>query len=180
MDLKSFREDKLKLTQAQFAELLEVEQSQISRWEKNPESISLAVIQKILPKTGVTYEELTGYEKPIPAPLVPDNSWRDAEFTKNTLSEYIDAELEKYNISEEQRNAYVDDLRKGILTSIVKPKITIVGRSDTGKSTMINALLGVEKMPTSWTPTTTIAVYIKHISDKPILLKKMYGCFQAV
>lgn len=59
MDLKSFREDKLKITQSAFAKLIGVEQSSISEWEKNPDSISLSVIQKILEKTGVSYEELT-------------------------------------------------------------------------------------------------------------------------
>ena len=59
MDLKSFREDKLKITQSAFAELIGVEQSSISRWEKNPNSITLPVVQKILEKTGVSYEELT-------------------------------------------------------------------------------------------------------------------------
>ncbi|QXE20956.1 dynamin family protein [Clostridium sp. 001] len=36
---------------------------------------------------------------------------------------------------------------------------------------MINALIGMEKMPTSWTPTTSIAVYIKHIKDMPEFIK---------
>ena len=59
----------------------------------------------------------------------------------------------------------------GIKSALVKPRISIVGRSDTGKSTLINALLGVEKMPVAWTPTTSIAVYIKHINDRPNFIK---------
>ena len=172
MDLKSFREDKLKLSQSQFAELIQVEQSQISRWEGNPDTIRFDVIQKILEKTGATYEELTGWQKPIPKPLNVEDSWKKADFTKRNLSEYIINALERVDISEEQRKAYVDDLCKGISTSIIKPKVIIVGRSDTGKSTLINALLGADKMPTSWTPTTSIAVYIKHISDKPPFIEK--------
>ncbi|PAM94437.1 Dynamin family protein, partial [Flavobacterium sp. IR1] len=39
--------------------------------------------------------------------------------------------------------------------------------SDAGKSRLINSLLGIDKMPTSWTPTTSISVHIKHINDRP-------------
>ena len=102
MDLKSFREDKLKITQSAFAELIGVEQSSISRWEKDPDSISLPVIQKILEKTGVSYEELTGWEKPIPKPLDVNNTWEKANFTKCTLSDYISAALGDKNLPDER------------------------------------------------------------------------------
>lgn len=172
MDLKSFREDKLKITQSEFAELIGVEQSSISRWEKDPNSILLPVIQKILEKTGVSYEELTGWEKPIPKPLDVNNTWEKANFTKCTLSDYISAALGDKNLLDEYKKAYVEDLNNGITANLVKPKVAIVGRSDTGKSTLINALLGTDKMPTSWTPTTSIAVYIKHVADKPAFIEE--------
>jgi transcriptional regulator with XRE-family HTH domain len=81
MDLKSFREDKLKITKSKFAELIGVEQSSISRWEKDPGSIPFQVIQKILEKTGVSYEVLTGWKKPISQPLDVNNTWEKANFT---------------------------------------------------------------------------------------------------
>lgn len=90
MDLKSFREDKLKIPQSAFAELIGVEQSSISRWEKDPDSIPFQVIQKILEKTGVSYEELTGWKKPIPKRLDVNNTWEKANFTKCTLSDYLE------------------------------------------------------------------------------------------
>ena len=173
MDLKSFREDKLKIkTQAEFATLIGVDQSQISRWEKDSDSIPYQVIQRILEKTGASYEELTGWKKPVPKPLHVKDTWKKADFTKCTLSEYIENALKGLNLPEGQRKAYIDDLRAGINTSLVKPKVAIVGRSDTGKSTLINALLGSDRMPTAWTPTTSIAVYIKHISDRPAFIEE--------
>lgn len=173
MDLKSFREDKLKIkTQSEFAELLGVDQSNISRWEKDPDSITYPIIQKIIDKTGATYEELTGWKKPIPEPLDVKDTWEKADFTKHTLSDYISNVLDKADIPDDLRKNYIDDLNKGISENLIKPKVAIVGRSDTGKSTLINALLGTNKMPTSWTPTTSIAVYIKHISDKPSFIEE--------
>ena len=173
MDLKSFREDKLKIkTQSEFAELLGVDQSNISRWEKDPDSITYPIIQKIIDKTGATYEELTGWKKPIPEPLDVKDTWEKADFTKHTLSDYISNVLDKADIPDDLRKNYIDDLNKGISENLIKPKVAIVGRSDTGKSTLINALLGTNKMPTSWTPPTSIAVYIKHISDKPSFIEE--------
>lgn len=173
MDLKSFREDKLKIkTQSAFAELIGVEQSNISRWEKDPDSIPFQVIQKILKKTGASYEELTGWKKSIPKPLNVNNTWEKANFTKCTLSDYISTALEDMNLPDEYKKAYIEDLSNGITANLVKPKVAIVGRSDTGKSTLINALLGTDQMPTSWTPTTSIAVYIKHVADKPAFIEE--------
>lgn len=168
MDLKSFREDKLKIkTQAQFAELIGVDQSSVSRWEKDPGSITLDTILKIMNKTGASFEEITGWEKPIPEPLKVEDTWAQVDFTKKTMASYISDLLKKMNLPEDLRKTYVSDLEAGIIANLIKPKIAIVGRSDTGKSTLINALLGVEKMPVAWTPMTSIAVYLKHVDDKP-------------
>lgn len=67
MDLKAFRENKLKIkTQSEFATLIGVDQSSVSRWEKDPTSITYAFIQKIMDKTGCSFEELTDYKRPFP------------------------------------------------------------------------------------------------------------------
>ncbi len=173
MDLKSFREDKLKIkTQSEFSELLGVEQSQISRWEKDASNMPWQAIQKIAEKTGATLDEITGWTKPISKPLDVTNSWKKVDFTKNSISDYIASALDSLAIATEEKEKYIVDLQTGVLNNVSKPQVTIVGRSDTGKSTLINALLGAEKMPTSWTPTTSIAVYIKHISDKPNFIEE--------
>ena len=102
MNLKSFREDKLKIkTQAEFAELLGVEESIISSYEEDPENIPWTFLQKITEKTGVTLEELTGWKKPVPKPLDVEDTWKQADFTKMTLSDYIAMALEKMDLPED-------------------------------------------------------------------------------
>ena len=74
------------------------------------------------------------------------------------------------DIPDDMQKNYIDDLEIGIMSKFVKPTVAIVGRSDTGKSTLINSLIGAEKMPAKWTPTTSTAVYVKHIKDRPAFI----------
>ncbi|NBK79287.1 Dynamin family protein [bacterium D16-76] len=168
MGLKEFREYKLKQTRAQFADFMGETEETVKRWEEG--NCNLDALQKIAQKTGADLNTIAGYEKPTPQAVTPANTWEKAEFTKKSLVQYISDETEKFHLEETQRKNYIDGLEQCLAAYLVKPKITIVGRSDTGKSTLINALLGAEKMPTSWTPTTAIAVYIKHMDEKPAFM----------
>ncbi len=171
MEFKALRENKLKISQEEFAEMLGVDVKQICEWdEKN--NVSSDIIQKISEKTNLDFNMIFGYKKPKIKPLDVKNEWEKADFMKKSLADYVKEALEKMEIPEELSKRYVDDLRIGIDANLIKPSISIVGRSDTGKSTLINSLIGMEKMPTSWTPTTSIAVYIKHVNERPSFIKE--------
>lgn len=47
-----------------------------------------------------------------------------------------------------------------------KPRIAFIGKSDAGKSALINSLFGRQALPTNWTPTTSAPIYIKHNEEK--------------
>lgn len=172
MNFKSLREDKLKLSQDQFAELYDVSVEKVQAWDKNCEDISFKILEKIAQNTGMTLNEVTGYEKPVLKAFDAEYTWEKADFTKKSLIGYIRQSLERMGVTEEQKKNYIDDFEMGIEANFIKPSISIVGRSDTGKSTLINSLIGMEKMPTSWTPTTAIAIYIKHIKERPDFIKE--------
>ena len=89
---------------------------------------------------------------------------------RQRVSGYLNSALEQMDIPDDMRKNYIDDLEIGIMSKFVKPTVAIVGRSDTGKSTLINSLIGAEKMPAKWTPTTSTAVYVKHIKDRPAFI----------
>ena len=101
--------------------------------------------------------------------IKPQDTYKPSEITKNSLVEYIKqggAEFE-----EETLQVEIQKIQKCV-NAIRKPRISFAGQSDAGKSTLINALLGSEKMPAKWTPTTSIIVYIKHTDDKPSFIKE--------
>lgn len=180
MDLKDFRENKLKMTQAELAQLIDMRQDAVSRMEQKPETISLEVLQKLAMRTGMTLDQLVNYEKPIPKPLSINNTWKNAGIVKTELLQYIKKYLEaNKDINSTEYKTYIDTIESIIKISIKKPKVVFMGRSDAGKSSIINALIGKHKLPTSWSPTSSITVYIKHINDRPSFIEDELWIFKS-
>ena len=173
--LKDFREDYLKLTQAELAELIGVRQDRISRLEQNLDTISLEELVVLSKKTGKSLDEITNYKRDIPNKLEVKDSWNKVRYIKSTIINYIKDYSPKNNLNYESK---IGELRKNIEAIARKPRIVFSGKSDSGKSTMINALLGKEKMPTNWTPTTSITVYVKDILDRPAYMEEELWIFK--
>lgn len=179
-DLKSFIGDKLNMSEMEFANLIGVSHDDILRMEDNPSEITIDVLVKIANKTGQTLDELLSYKKPAAKALHVANNWKQAEMTKRTIIDYI----ANYSVGFKEASGtnytkYITELQTAIEKVIRKPKIALVGRSDVGKSSLINSLLGAKKMPASWTPTTSIVVYIKHIDDRPKFINEDVVIFKS-
>lgn len=179
-DLQDFRQNVLKMTQGDFAKLLDVRQDYVSRMEKNPEAIDLSLLLKIASATGTTLDELVGYKKELPQALMVNNTWEPSSYIKSTMLDYIKVRMKDLKIDDNSHTKIVEELRNIINSTLRKPTVAIVGMSDAGKSTLINALIGQEKMPASWTPTTSISVHIKHIEDRPSFIQDEAWVFKGV
>lgn len=169
MDFKSLRSDKLKLTQEEFANLYGISIQEVQELDKTGKP-DMDLIVKIATKSGLDFNTILSYEKPRVKPISAKDTWEKTNFTKKSLSGYLNSALEQMDIPDDMQKNYIDDLEIGIMSKFVKPTVAIVGRSDTGKSTLINSLIGAEKMPAKWTPTTSTAVYVKHIKDRPAFI----------
>lgn len=162
-DLKNFRSKHLNgMSQEEFAKQVGISQDKVSRMESDPSQVSLEVLIKIATHFGMSLDELISLPKPIMHALSVDYTWSSAEFIRRTLLDYI----RKNEVSESYEKD-IHELTALVEKTIRKPKVAFIGRSDVGKSTMINTLLGTTKMPAHWTPATAIAVYIKHTNDRP-------------
>ncbi len=170
MNFKDLHENKLKMNAEEFAKHLGVDVSLIRELDRTGDP-SLNIIQRIAEKTGMSLDEITGYQKPHIDALRAQFTWEKADYTHKTLNAYIEKLLETIALTEAEKKNYIDDLQTILDNSLIKPSISIVGRSDTGKSTLINTLLGDGFMPSAWTPTTSIAVYIKHVNDRPAYIR---------
>jgi transcriptional regulator with XRE-family HTH domain len=178
MNFKELHECKLKMSAEEFAKHLGIDVSIVRELDRTGDP-SLKIIQRIAEKTGMSLDEITGYQKPHLDALKAQFTWEKAEYTRKNLTAYIEKLLSVAALSEADKKNYIDDLQTILDNSLIKPTVSIVGRSDTGKSTLINTLLGDEFMPSSWTPTTSIAVYIKHVNDKPSFIRDEVWVFAA-
>ncbi|MBO5931687.1 MAG: helix-turn-helix domain-containing protein, partial [Clostridia bacterium] len=163
-DLKKFRTEKLKITQAQMAQAIGIRQDALSRYEDSPEDIPARVLLSICDKYGVTLDQMFDYQKETPCGIEIINNWSKMKYLRESVSEYLLSVIE--NTSSENVNI-LNEFLMSTNRLTTKPKVVLLGRSDSGQSTMINALLGENKLPTSWTPVTSIIVYIKHVEDRP-------------
>ena len=177
-DLHDFRQNVLKMTQIEFADLIGVRQDSVSRMEKNPETIDLTMLMKIANATGQSLDELVGYKKTVPQALDVEDTWETNGFMKKTFLEYLTSRIKELNLTKKEYSLIYKELEEMIQNTLRKPTVAVVGMSDAGKSRLINALLGMDKMPTSWTPTTSISVHIKHIKDRPSFIKDETWVFE--
>lgn len=174
-DLKTFRTKHLNgMSQEDFAKQVGISQDRVSRMESDPKQVSLDILIKIATHFGMTLDDLISLPKPTLQALSVDYTWSSAEFIRQTLMEYIEKCEVATNYEKELR-----ELSALVEKTLRKPKVAFIGRSDVGKSTMTNTLLGTTRMPAHWTPTTAIAVYIKHINDRPAYMDEDVWVFQS-
>lgn len=154
--LKQIRVNVLGFSVEEMARKLNMSVSEYERME-NERPIPSLILVKVAQAVGMPIEDLLNVQKEEIKFDIKDE-WISIYDIERNLSKFLIANRE-----------YIDsEPLLGLLKNMVrKPKVAFVGRSDVGKSALINTLLGNDALPVSWTPTTSIIVYVKHIQDKP-------------
>lgn len=177
--LKEFREH-LGYNQKEFAELINKSQNTISRWEDNPETLSINQISEIAKSFGVNELDLISFspENKTRIPWKINDNYINDLVRLDTLTLDIENSffhsqniLLDLELTEQQiALRFLDDKRQFLATLkefSSRPKVTFIGESDSGKSTLINTLLGKQLLPTNYTPETSTGIKIAHINSKP-------------
>lgn len=178
MDIKSYVECELKKTYEELSNVFDIPLEKVIEWVENPEELSTKYWKNIHENGYHTIGFIEAYEKPNSSALNFDYSYLNKN-TKNKISEtfnefdatYIDNRITNYK-------SLISIMKDKMIELTKKPKVAFLGRSDAGKSSIINSLLGVDKMPVSWTPATSIIVYIKHIEDRPAYMENSTYIFK--
>lgn len=154
IDLARLRKD-ASLTQEQVAEALNLSQSQVSRYESDPEEVSQKIVN--------AWARLCGDVQKT-AGIKLDSNKRPA------LESALEELYGWFKYAPDVSGSDLPNLPQ-LLESIKvigrKPRIVFAGAFDAGKSTLINFLIGGKNLPTAFQPTTSLLCQIKHISDKP-------------
>ena len=176
-DLKYFREKVLNMTQAEFADVMGKSQNTVSRWEKEPQNLTLEVLAEISANTGFSLGDILNFKSKIHDPWKGEVSEMEKlralkSDTNAKLTQLKDYMAVNSNSSQIHKN-YADKLKKiyeNTLPSIRKPRVGFLGNSDVGKSTLINAMIGQDVLPAGWTPITSLLIYVVHTEDRPDFL----------
>ncbi len=174
------------LTVERIASILNVSRQTVNNYVKNPDSIPLNSLKKLSSATGISLDLLCGSDdKPAGPKITPTYG----KYSKK-LNRFIKEARKGVNVLEKLQNtldkgdemdacsalikAQKDKLNDIIDTSIQmgrKPTICAFGSSDTGKSTLMNYLIGETIVPAKYSPMTTVPMYVMHESEKPKLLR---------
>lgn len=171
MNLKALREA-AKLSQSTLAEMLGVSQSTISRYEESPDNIPWGDMLRLLRALGVNPAEQAEAASPPPATgLDPGFPYQHLQRDLRLLRDFVGAapsavsDLPEGAPSVEQLLALADAVGR-------KPNLALTGPFDGAKSTIANALLGSDSLPTAYQPATRVVTYIRHIDDRPSWMRE--------
>ena len=155
-----------------FSDEVEIPRDRLLAYKDGQLKISQEEVQRIFEYTELQYTEFwieeTAPKRKVLLAIDPQDTFKPARKTQTGLVEYLEKGLE-----ETEEPVVLKEIEEvaNCVKMLRKPRIAFAGQSDTGKSTLINALLGAEKMPAKWTPTTAIVVHIKHIDERPPFMK---------
>lgn len=143
------------LTQAQLAEALSLSQPQVSRYEADPSEASMRLVK--------AWTELCGDVRKTRGVALGENK-------RTQLAAALQDVFGWFKFAPLVDDADVPDLRqmhRSLVRMARKPRLAVAGRFDTGKSTLLNYLLGGKHLPTAYQPTTSLVCHVRHIDDKP-------------
>lgn len=167
--LKEIRINALQYNIEDMASKLNMSISEYRKIEEQP--LELNTLVKLSQALGLEIDYLLNKQKEE-LNFHIENSWSTINSFIDQFSEFTDKTTEFIeNLGDDQFKKEVADLTTSIKTMLRKPRVAFVGRSDVGKSTLINNLIGNKTLPEAWTPTTSIIIYVKHINDRPSYCK---------
>ncbi len=159
--LKQIRINALQYSEKDMAIKLGMSLSNYKKIENN-KPLDVMILSKLAQAVGKSIEALLNTQKQD-LKFDIDNAFQTVDEFKTRFADFV---------KQAESEAGSSDMDLQVLMGTVnkmarKPRVALVGRSDVGKSTLINTLIGSKTLPEAWTPTTSIIVYVKHLSDKP-------------
>lgn len=168
------------MTDEDLARLIGVSRQTIGSYKKNPASLPAEKLLELSRGTGISLDKLLSNTKPFASPNIPHTYADQATPLVRAIREGTEARENIRNFEVDDKPAICVDLKKQIDNSLgemlsiarlqsKKPNLACMGLSDTGKSTVINYLLGTKVAPAAYTPMTSAPTYFVHVNERPDL-----------
>ncbi|EDP68711.1 Dynamin [Carnobacterium sp. AT7] len=174
-DLKNFRTT-IGWTQKKLADKLGIGQSTITSWESNSGNIPFNSMLEIANVTGYKLADLLSYGEKQSFQIVDFSISEESAEKRNEIAgklSFLSSKMQEWKIESSDYPEYkkaingLEKICQAVTIENRKLNVAFLGKSDAGKSTMINALLGMEVSPSQWQPATSAVIKIVHIEDKP-------------
>lgn len=166
-------------TESEFSEEMGISLADLRDYCEGSKQLTGELLSKMCQYTGLMPSEGGIFKCDNPTLFIahsikPSDTYEPSQQAKTNLISYI-----QQGFTEFHEDTVLTEIKKvqRCISALRKPRISFAGQSDTGKSTLINALLGADKMPAKWTPTTSIVVHIKHIDDRPSFMSEEVWIF---
>lgn len=137
----------------------------------------MVLLNQLANATGLLIDQLVNKVKTKVEFKINDN-WNSVKSFKDNFNSYM-RQNESLFSKDDNFVKKIKDLTVLVNRMARKPRVALVGRSDVGKSTLINALMDSNVLPQEWTPTTSIIIYVKHVDDRPEFCKKNVMIFKS-
>ncbi len=174
MDIRKWREE-AGVSQATLAQHLGVNQSQISRFEEDPEAIPFGILKRWLARLGVDPGRVDAVAQEIPpSPVDVGEPYSGLRRSLELVEAYCRRERETETAGRRpwmEGLPSVEEFEQFVSESRRKPRLVLAGRSDAGKSRIANSLLGRNLLPTQYGPATRLVTTVHHLEDRPSWLK---------
>ena len=171
-DIRSLREQS-GITQAALAQRLGITQVQVSRYEANPGTVPVGLLQDYLSALGVdlvTALTRTESVRPSPMPALGDG-YRGLRDRLAGARTYL-AGIRTAIAVDEELLQLTERVQAQLSRPNPKPRVLLAGNFDAAKSHLANTLLGDRYLPSRYQPETRIPIYVRHLQDRPDFIRE--------
>jgi len=162
------------MSQKELAKNLDISQTQVSRYEKNPDSIPAGLFSRWTGMFGLSPADVLQKSSSASPQVEPGNPYSTFYTDLDLLSRYVDTQapdsLETLSEDSGEVGGKVPsagNLKARIRELRQKPNVMTAGGFDTGKSYLANILMGKDVLPTSYQPATRVVTVVRHVEDRP-------------
>ena len=164
--LKRLR-DLAELSQEQLAQMIDLSQTQISRYEAEPDNVPYGVLKRWVGACGTSLEEMEAFLEATLDPVDAGNPYKELHASLNLLEQFVSEPpplpegVPDLTVTPAKLMDSIQDWRR-------RPTVMLVGKFDSGKTRILNALIGGSRFPSQYQPTTSIVTFVRHQSDRPL------------
>jgi len=144
---------------------IEVTQATICNWEADPSKMPVDAAVRVARILGCSVESLLEIEQLQPAIEFTEQPHGVLENNLRLLDEYAQSLTDVPD--NEDGASEIEKLNRLLAVYQSRPVLAVVGEFDSGKSTLLNDLLGTDVLPTRYQPATCLVTRVYHSDLKP-------------